>query len=182
MEKIKINLGCGWRNFGNEWIHIDNGDYPHLDIKTDIRKIDLPDNYADLIYVSHVICYFDSDEIVSILNEWKRILKPNGILRLSTPDFKILTNLYTTGKLNLNGIVGPLFGKMRMGDEKIFHKITYDHETITNLLSNLGFTNIKKYNWRDTCHSNCDDHSQAYIPHMDKENGTLISINIECSK
>jgi hypothetical protein len=27
-----------------------------------------------------------------------------------------------------------------------------------------------------------DDHSQAYIPHMDKENGTLISLNIETIK
>jgi hypothetical protein len=27
-----------------------------------------------------------------------------------------------------------------------------------------------------------DDHSQAYLPHMDKENGTLISLNIEAVK
>jgi len=23
---IKINIGCGWRNFGKEWIHIDGED------------------------------------------------------------------------------------------------------------------------------------------------------------
>ena len=28
---MKINMGCGWRNFGAEWIHIDGGNYPHLD-------------------------------------------------------------------------------------------------------------------------------------------------------
>ena len=33
MEKIKINMGCGWRNFGKDWVHIDGGDYPHLDSK-----------------------------------------------------------------------------------------------------------------------------------------------------
>jgi len=27
-----------------------------------------------------------------------------------------------------------------------------------------------------------DDHSQAYLPHMDKENGILISLNIEATK
>ena len=35
---IKINLGCGWRDFGKDWIHIDGGDYSHLDFK-DIKVI-----------------------------------------------------------------------------------------------------------------------------------------------
>ena len=40
----------------------------------------------------------------------------------------------------------------------------------------------KWYDWEQTEHSKFDDHSQAYIPHMDKENGTLISLNVECIK
>jgi hypothetical protein len=36
--------------------------------------------------------------------------------------------------------------------------------------------------WRETEHAHVDDFSQAYIPHMDKENGILISLNIECDK
>ena len=39
---------------------------------------------------------------------------------------------------------------------------------------------VKKYNWKNTEHAQFDDHSQAYLPDMDKENGTLISLNIEC--
>ena len=35
---IKLHLGCGWRNFGPEWIHIDGGDYEHLDY-SDITKL-----------------------------------------------------------------------------------------------------------------------------------------------
>ena len=42
--------------------------------------------------------------------------------------------------------------------------------------------NIKKYNWRNKSHSDFDDHSQSYLPHLDKENGYLISLNIECNK
>ena len=30
--------------------------------------------------------------------------------------------------------------------------------------------------------SDFDDHSQAYLPHMDKENGTSMSLNVECIK
>ena len=42
--------------------------------------------------------------------------------------------------------------------------------------------NVIEYDWRETEHSEFDDHSQAYIPHMDKDNGTLISLNVECIK
>jgi len=36
--------------------------------------------------------------------------------------------------------------------------------------------------WEKTEHAIYDDHSQAYLPHMDKKNGTLISLNMECIK
>jgi hypothetical protein len=49
-------------------------------------------------------------------------------------------------------------------------------------LKSCGFFNIIKFDWRETEHSDFDDHSQAYIPHMDKTNGTLISLNIETLK
>ena len=52
----KINLGCGWRNFGSDWVHIDGGDYEHLD-HDDI--FDFPYENVDLIYASHVIEYFN---------------------------------------------------------------------------------------------------------------------------
>ena len=49
-------------------------------------------------------------------------------------------------------------------------------------MESSGFEDTKKYDWRETEHSMFDDHSQAYIPHMDKENGTLISLNLESTK
>ena len=38
------------------------------------------------------------------------------------------------------------------------------------------------WDWRKVDHGKFDDHSQAYIPHMQKETGTLISLNIEAVK
>ena len=46
----------------------------------------------------------------------------------------------------------------------------------------VKFNNCIKYDWRKTEPADFDDHSQAYIPHMDKSNGTLISLNIESNK
>ena len=69
-----------------------------------------------------------------------------------------------------------------MGDKKIYHKTVYDEYSLKRLLFENGFRNIDLYDWKDTDHSHIDDHSQAYLPHMDKENGTLISLNVECTK
>lgn len=183
MKEIKLHLGCGWRDFGDDWIHIDDGDYNHLDYKTDVTKLSMfKDNSVDLIYASHVIAYFDREEIKKVLIEWKRVLKPNGRLRLATPDFNSMINLYSNNYLVLDDILGPLYGKMSMDKNTIYHKTVYDFKSIKKLLNKLGFNSVKKYNWKKTEHANFDDHSQAYIPHLDKENGVLISLNIECTK
>jgi ubiquinone/menaquinone biosynthesis C-methylase UbiE len=177
----KINMGCGWRNFGQEWIHIDGGDYDHLD-SNDITKLDYEDNSIDLIYASHVIEYFDREEISNILKEWIRVLKPDGVLRLAVPNFKAMANIYINSSYSLDNFLGLLYGKMDMGKSKIYHKTTYDFDSLKLLLKNLEMKNIKMYDWRQTEHSAYDDHSQAYIPHMDKENGMLISLNVEARK
>jgi predicted SAM-dependent methyltransferase len=176
---IKINMGCGWRNFGKDWVHIDGGEYVHLDHKN-IFKLPFDNNTVDLIYASHVLEYFDNEEVEVLLTEWKRVLKNDGILRIAVPDFYQMSSLYISGKIELKNILGPLYGKMTMGNKKIYHKLVYDFKTLENKLKHSGFRDIIKYDWKETEHSHFDDHSQAYIPHMDKEKGTLISLNVEC--
>jgi|TARA_R110001592_G_scaffold363338_1_gene684359 predicted SAM-dependent methyltransferase len=181
---IKINMGCGWRDFGSDWDHIDGGDYSHLDSK-DICNLDYKDNSVDLIYSSHVLEYFDRDDVLTLLDEWYRVLKPKGTLRLAVPDFYNMVKLYYdgNGEYPIEEFLGPLYGKMDMGDNKIYHKTTYDEKSLSNVLSSVGFNNIRRYDWREyEEHRLNDDHSQAYKPNMDKENGTLISLNVECTK
>ena len=178
---MKFNIGCGWRNFGKSWIHIDGGDYDHLD-SSDIYLKDYENGSGDLIYASHLIEYFDREEILPLLKRWKNVLKPNGVLRLAVPDFDVCAKLYTDGKYPLDRFLGVLYGKMPMGDKTIYHKTTYDYSSLTTLLKETGMRKVKKYNWENTEHAQFDDHSQAYLPDMDKENGTLISLNVECIK
>ena len=178
---MKFNIGCGHRNFGKEWIHIDGENYDHID-SSDIFIKDYQDNSADLIYASHFIEYFDREEVVPLLKRWKNVLIPNGVLRLAVPDFKVYSKLYSDKQYPLDSFLGPLYGKMPMGDKTIYHKTTYDYASLATLLKEIGMRNVKKYNWEETEHAQFDDHSQAYLPHMDKENGTLMSLNVECIK
>ena len=175
---IKLHLGCGWRDFGDDWVHVDGGDYDHLD-HDDITKLPYEDESVDLIYASHVLEYFDREEVLPVLQEWKRVLKSGGVLRIAVPNFEAMAIMYVESRYSLAKFLGPLYGKMNMGDKAIYHKTTYDFDDLSEMLKSVGVNSVKRYDWRKTEHSDLDDHSQAYIPHMDKETGVLISLNIE---
>ena len=176
---IKINLGCGKRNFGKDWIHIDGNNFKHIDYN---NIINFPYKNVDLIYASHVISYFDQFEIVKILNVWKKKLKKNGILRLAVPDFDKIAELYKK-KFPIKNFIGPLYGRMFVKKKGlIYHKIIYDKKSLTNLLISCGFRKIKYWDYKKVDHGIFDDHSQAFLPHMNKKNGTLISLNLQCIK
>lgn len=72
--------------------------------------------------------------------------------------------------------------KNKKGPKTIYHKTVYDFDNIKKVLEEAGFRNIKRYDWRKTIHKDYDDYSQAYIPHMDKDHGILISLNVEAKK
>jgi predicted SAM-dependent methyltransferase len=180
---MKLHLGCGKRNFGENWIHIDCANYPHIRYK-DITHLPFDDNTCDLIYASHVLEYFDREKGTKVLKEWYRVLKKNSTIRLAVPDFEIMAQLYFGDMFPLEAFLGPLYGMMipEGCSESIYHKTTFDFKHLKEMLENVGFRKIKRYDWRQTEHSHFDDHSQAYLPHMDKDNGTLISLNIEGMK
>ena len=165
---MKINIGCGWRNFGEDWIHIDGGDYDHLDYK-DITKLEFEDNSVDLIYASHVLEYFDRDEVIPVLEEWNRVLKKDGILRLAVPNFYAMIQLYFLSNYPLDTFLGPLYGKMKMADETIYHKTTYDWNSLCNILTEAGYKSFEKYNWQKPHKPNLTGTNKAYFPHKKKD-------------
>ena len=167
---MKINLGCG-KNYIPGFVHVDLDDYPHIDNRSDVRDLSFfSDNSADLIYSSHTLEYFDRYEVIDVLKEWYRVLKPKGILRIAVPDFEAIVKVYQKYKdLDYQGILGPLYGRWpykSTGEEVgiIYHKTTYDFKSLKKVLKQAGFINIKRYNWRDTIHKDYDDFSQSYIP------------------
>lgn len=63
-----------------------------------------------------------------------------------------------------------------------YHYQGFDYKRLENLLITNGYINVKRYDWRDFLPPNYDDFSRAYIPHMDFENGTLMSMNVVAEK
>lgn len=176
---MKLHLGCGKRHIPG-FVHIDAVDYPHVDHVATIDHLSfIQDNSVDLIYNCHVLEHFKRKDVERVLREWFRVLKPDGILRIAVPDFAKLCEVYQRyGNINL--VIGGLFG--RQDYLYNIHYNTFDFSSLSEVLQKSGFSQVERYDWRQTEHADMDDFSQAYIPHMDKENGMLISLNVECKK
>lgn len=179
---VKLHLGCGKR-FIPGFVHVDTVAFPHIDHVQDIRALpQFEENSVELIYACQVLTYFDREEVVDVLAEWRRVLKPGGILRLSVINFETIVRLYNDG-FPLERFLGWLYGKWT--DDRggfVYERTTYDLPSMTTVLTNAGFEHVELWDWRTTEHAEVDDYSQAYIPHMDKENGLLVNLNIQARK
>lgn len=178
---MKLHIGCGKRHIPG-FVHIDQIAFPHVDYVQDVRDLkNFDDGSADLVYACQVITYFDRDEIPGVLDEWGRVLKSGGILRLSVPNFAVICKLYSSG-FDLEYFLGTLYGKIPNGEEFTFHKTTFDEPSMRQILEEAGFQDIGLWDWRETEHASVDDFSQAYFPHMDKDRGMLFNLNIQATK
>lgn len=178
---IKVHVGCGKRDFGDDWYNVDAHPHPHVD-SSEIGLLTFKGNEIDLIYASHFLEYLEPKKAEYLLCRWLHVLRPGGKIRLAVPDFMAMMQLYIDGQYDLQSFLGPIYGQMECDKKDIFHKTGYDFDTLSQLLESVGFVDVRWYDWRLTEHSEFDDHSQAYLPHMDKDNGTLISLNVEASK
>ena len=176
---MKLHLGCGRRYIAG-YVHIDVVDHPHVDHVSSIDSLSfLQDGSAEVIYNCHVLEHFKRREVQRVLREWYRVLAPGGILRTSVPDFAALCEVYSrTPDLGL--VIGPIFG--RQDYLYNIHYNLFDFATLERQLHEAGFCGVRRYDWRQTEHAGVDDFSQAYIPHMDKARGVLISLNVECAR
>lgn len=179
---IKIHVGCGKR-FIPGWIHVDGEKLPHIN-HNDVWLNWQDPGSVDVIYSSHFLEYYDRQQAESILENWFKALKHGGVLRLAVPDFWAMARLYIADpeKYPLDSLLGPLYGRMLMNDRWIYHRTVYDYKNLSDLLKRVGFREVHRYDWRQTEHAHIDDCSQAYLPHMEKDNGNLISLNVEATK
>jgi predicted SAM-dependent methyltransferase len=177
---MKLHLGCGKRNLGKDWLHIDLQNFDHIDYICDISKLDIfLNDSVEGVYVCHVLEHFPRSQLETVLSEWYRVLKPNGILRISVPDFEQVCKLYNRG-LEINNFYGLVSGGQR--NQYDIHYHIFDEKSLSKKLYEIGFTKVDRYKWEDFLPKDFDDYSRAYIPHMDFKNGELVSLNLICIK
>lgn len=189
-EKLKrLHVGSGEKIIPG-WINVDIQN-KKADIKADIKDLHshFNENYFDEIYACHVLEHFGRHEYKDVLKYFHAFLKPNGILKISVPDFHELIKYYFE-KGDLDEIRGTLFGGQR--DEYDYHKWCHTYDSLKSDLEQIGFRHYMRYDWKNTDHAYIKDWSCDYIPRHDSEGnqlpdhlwekGQLASLNIVCVK
>jgi len=177
----KLNLGCNDRKI-HGFINIDSREEVGPDLVGDVTNLDtmrIDNSSVDLIYASHILEHFDFETSENILKHWYKKLKKGGVLRLAVPDIGAVCSYYLKTK-DLQILSSFFWGGQNYDTD--YHLCGWDFTSIEKTLSSIGFTSIGRYDWRDTEHYYVDDYSQAYLPHMDKDKGVLLSLNVEAVK
>lgn len=180
---MKIHIGCGERDFGSYWVHVDARAFSHVDhVLQDFDLGYLPGvcwdhNEVEMIYASHVLEYFDWEDGQRLCGQWHEKLRPGGVLRLSVPDWRQLILLYQKHEC-LSDIIGPLFGKMDVNEKPAYHKCVYDEARLRGTFVEAGFApyNIRPWKWPPDISERYDDYSQAV------KFGIPLSLNLEATK
>jgi SAM-dependent methyltransferase len=78
---VRLNLGSGFTSIGG-FLAVDswNGE--------PVYPLDWPDGSVDEIRASHVLEHFGHRQTLLVLEEWCRVLKPNGIMRIAVPSIE----------------------------------------------------------------------------------------------
>jgi predicted SAM-dependent methyltransferase len=76
---IRLQFACGgnilegWQNFEKDTVDLDQ------------LPLNFADNYADMIFLEHAGEHWPCDHLLKMIEDFRRILKPGGTLRLCFP-------------------------------------------------------------------------------------------------
>ena len=176
---MKLHIGAGVK-YLPVYKHMDMIKRDHIDFVGNANDLSfLSNNSVDEIYACHILEHIGRLDIAAVLVEWNRVLCSSGVLRVAVPDFEAIVNEYLEYR-DLNKVLGLLYGGQ--GYEYNFHFQVFDFNRLKDLLEQSGFNEIRRYDWREFLPEGYDDFSKAYLPHMDFENGRLMSLNVIAMK
>lgn len=149
-----LQFGCG-EYYKSGWINVDFANGEGIDFVLDItdRNLPLPSGYFDALYGSEVIEHIELAQARRFLREALRILKPGGVLRMTTPDIIEVCKIYlgrspeasmenfrTTwleGEFSPEIWINAMFGAWG-------HKHLYTFESLSTELLAAGFINVRR--------------------------------------
>ena len=181
LAKLKLNLGCGffplegWMNTDIDLSLIEKDDsIMYLDAT---KPFPIPDSSISFIYTEHLIEHLSYRDLNNLLDECFRVLKADGILRISTPNIQFLVDLYLNPSSEKNKAYieydsmrsrlpssSPIYAINRF-HSLWGHKFIYDPKSLTDLLNKHHYRNVVRCNIGESLHEdlkNVESHSRHF--------------------
>jgi len=136
---VRIDIGVGDAPAPG-YLHVDIQKKYHVEVIADCRKLPFESNTLAEVRNAHVIEHFTRVEMETIIEEWIRVLKVNGILRIICPDFRMICKKFISGEIDVERALSWTYGGQI--DKYDFHFWMYTPETLTQLFMAHGLTNV----------------------------------------
>ncbi len=145
---VKLHLGSG-EKYLEGYVNIDfppsehSVMRPRADRYADIRTLSFPEGTVDEVRSHHLFEHFTRSVALGLLLNWRRWLKPRGILVIETPDFEMSAREYcrATSLRRRFQLGRHIFGSQEASWAE--HRDFWDKRKFKFVLHKTGFRNIK---------------------------------------
>lgn len=139
---MKLNLGSRTTRIPG-FSNVDKDPHEGVDIVSDVSDLPVEDNSVDEIYASHILEHFPHRKTLEVLDEWHRVLKPGGELKIAVPDFDTTVRYAMVMGLN-DWVVNFLWGDQEY--DGAFHYTGFNEDRLTGMLHLAGFYSVSRVN------------------------------------
>jgi predicted SAM-dependent methyltransferase len=142
-----VDLGCGaaenesYKTDEGKVIRVDIRDDVKPDYRCDVRQLPSGTGEFDIVFSSHTLEHFARTEVPKVLDEWVRILKPEGEFRLVLPNIEWAAKHIMNKEIDTD-VMNVLYGAQTYDEN--FHKMGFTPQIVEQLLTERGF---KKFVW-----------------------------------
>ncbi len=151
----RLNWGCG-DDPRPGWVNSDVKDHPGVDFVCDIREgLPLADDSIDYAVSIHALPEVPYDELVPVLLELRRVIKPGGILRLGLPNLERAFAAYQRGDRDF--FLVPDDEWRDVGSKFVVQLVWYGYSRsvfvpgfVQELLERAGFVDVRHLSFRET--------------------------------
>jgi predicted SAM-dependent methyltransferase len=157
---LLLHPGC--QNVPKEgWLNIDLAGYP-VELRWNLlRPLPLPEKSADAVFHEHLLEHFSLRDGLFLAEDWHRVLKPGGILRIGVPDAGAYVGSYSHADGETLSSLRPEAATRMLAVSALFywphHLTMYDFETLELLLNAAGFEQVARREFGDTQLAQCPD-------------------------
>ena len=168
-SKIKLDLGSNKRGT-NGFVTID---YMSGDIRHNLfNPLPLENSTVDQIYTSHTLEHFKFENILFIIKECNRVLKPDGKLKICVPNSRFYIDSYLKREnfIKRKNWYAPAVTETGSHIDQLNyiaylngqHKFMFDEQNLTSIIKMCGFKEVSLRNFEEDLDLQERDYESIY--------------------
>ncbi|MFC4765800.1 glycosyltransferase [Effusibacillus consociatus] len=145
---FRLEIGAGDHPLPG-YLHLDIRPLPHIEFVADARQLPFGENSVDEIAAYNILEHIPRKEVIPILTEWLRVLRPGGFVEIFGPNLHSYVKAYVE---RMDGWDFNHFETWVYGHEDYkenFHRVGFSVESLTQILYQSGFTRVHSLNGPD---------------------------------